>query len=243
MSSTTYQLTITMEQDTIDQLHQENATLLGFKSVQGPSGGKPLVWFSYPRYSLQTDFTWTESYQAYTSINASLDPDTHVVASASYPIILGQTLNVTDPLGGTGIVADGGYEGGISIANQTDTPFVCGMSQLMTSTASGPLCAFQLPGNNLDVIIPIEKVLLMFASGQVNTGTVIEKTFGSGALVDLTGPGQNVQSLTYDFNKGWGGGSALTIVAPNAELAPLLISGVPPQVALSARVRGAATRR
>jgi len=97
----------------------------------------------------------------------------------------------------------------------------------LTTHEATPLCAFPLFGNNMDVIIPIEKVLLMFSTTPVNTGTVIEQSYGSGLLIDLTA--ENHRSVGYDINKGWswGGYSWAQSVPPSAELVPLLIEPPP----------------
>lgn len=76
----------------------------------------------------------------------------------------------------------------------------CGISQMVAGSAK-PMCAFPLSGSDLDVFAPIEKVFLMFATKQVNTGTVIEQSFGQGVFIDLTA--QNSRNLTYDIDAGW----------------------------------------
>ena len=87
------------------------------------------------------------------------------------------------------------------------------------------MCAFNLYGNSLDVIAPIEMVLFMFASDQINTGTVIEKAFSQGLLIDLTGAPNNTRTVSFDINKGWewGGERWATKVPPSSKLIPLLI--------------------
>ena len=86
------------------------------------------------------------------------------------------------------------------------------------------MCAFELHGGNLDVMEPIEKVLLMFASNTKNTGTVIYKSYGPGLMIDLT---QNqTRNVNYDINKDWewGGASWAVEYKPNTNLVPILIT-------------------
>ena len=141
-------------------------------------------------------------------------------ASYATDINLGQMLNVV--AGGTGAVVDGGPATAISIQNTTATPFTCGISE-MTAGSAKPLCAFPLYGNQMDVMAPIEKVLLMFSTTPINTGTVIEQAYSSGIFIDLTSAQQ--RAVKFDINNGWdwGGFAWARQVAPNSNLVPLLI--------------------
>lgn len=49
-----------------------------------------------------------------------------------------------------------------------------------------PLCALPLYGKQLNAMPPIQKVMLTFATNQVNTGTVIDKAYSQSILIDLT---------------------------------------------------------
>jgi len=60
--------------------------------------GSPLVWFATKTFSLNTEVSWQEEYQAYTS-RTEIKPNVKIVAAASYAIDLEQTLNVTSSAG------------------------------------------------------------------------------------------------------------------------------------------------
>ncbi|MCA9527348.1 MAG: hypothetical protein KC549_13750 [Myxococcales bacterium] len=219
--ATPYSIDISMSQSTVAALVNGGFKLYAFKGVQTTmGGGAPVVWFESTAFSLTTTISWEEQYQAYTSTSAII-PSGRIVASAAYDADLGQELTVTSSAG-TGTVGNGATDGAISILNATTTPFTCGISQVVNNQAS-PLCAFPLFGNNLDVMAPIEKVLLMFATDSINTGTVIYKAYSQGVLVDLTGATD--RDVSYDMNTGWawGGFSWGQAVAPNKDLVPLLI--------------------
>ena len=221
---TTYAVNINMDQSTVKDLSANNYKLYGFKAVQTTANGSPLVWFSTSAFSLNTYISWDVLYNAYTS-KSVIKPNTKIVASAAYQIDLRQTLNVTDK-SGTGTVDSGsGVTGAISIHNLIDDPFTCGISQSDPSGTPTPMCAFPLFGGGLDVIAPIEKVLFMFATDQINTGTVIEKAFSRGVLVDLTGAPGNTRSVFFDINKGWSwnGEPWAKQVPATSNLTPLLI--------------------
>jgi hypothetical protein len=220
LAATNYSVMITMSAATVQALLAGNYYLYGFKAVQATQGGgAPLVWFQTQGYSASTNVAWTEQYQAYTS-TSQIIPNGQITASFSTDIDLGQTLQVQ--AGGIGQVVNGGPSTAISILNQTSTQFTCGISQTQNGV-SAPLCAFPLYGNQMDVIVPIEKVLLMFSTLPVNTGTVIYQAYSSGILVDLTA--SNQRSVGFDINAGWswGGYSWGQQVPPNSNLVPLLI--------------------
>jgi hypothetical protein len=63
---------------------------------------------------------------------------------------------------GGGEVVQGRAPLAVSIHNPADRPFTYGIAQLVGSS-SGPVCAFPLHGNGLDVIAPGEEVLLAFS--------------------------------------------------------------------------------
>ncbi|MEZ4471342.1 MAG: hypothetical protein R3F60_11185 [bacterium] len=223
LMATQYSIEISLPQATVDALVTGKYQLYAFKGVQTTvGGGAPVVWFKSSAFSLTTQIVWEEQYQAYTSMSAII-PSGQINASAAYDADLAQILTVTSTAG-TGTVGDGGTPGAISILNNTTSPFTCGISQVVAGQAS-PLCAFPLYGNGLDVMAPIEKVLLMFATDSINTGTVIYKAYSQGILIDLTGVTD--RDVSFDINKGWswGGYSWGQGVAPNADLVPLLIDG------------------
>lgn len=229
-----YQVVITMPQATADTLNQNGYQLYGFKAVSGPAGGKPVVWFATGNYGLNTRVQWTESYRVFTSRNTNVGPNTQVSVDNDYPAGLNDVLTVTSPTG-TGAVADGGPEDAISVVNATSTPFTCGISQLQSDGTYAPLAVFPLFGNTEDEMVPVEKVFLMFASPTVDTGTVIEKSFSSGILIDLTGAPQDgsgvvTRNVSFDINSSWSDNEQTwgTVLPPNTALVPLLIQGQVP---------------
>jgi hypothetical protein len=215
-----YEVIITMTPNTVTKLVSGNFNLYGFKAVQSSQGGGvPLVWFKTDTFSATTNVDWQVQYQAYTS-RSDIIPNGQIEASYATDINLGQMLNVV--AGGTGAVVDGGPSTAISVNNTTATPFTCGISEMTGGTAK-PLCAFPLYGNQMDVMAPIEKVLLMFSTTPVNTGTVIEQAYSSGIFIDLTSAPQ--RNVAFDINNGWdwGGFAWAKQIAPNSNLVPLLI--------------------
>ncbi|HEX8432128.1 MAG TPA: hypothetical protein VF625_12620, partial [Longimicrobium sp.] len=204
--STNYRVSITMQQATANTLTDNGFSLYAFKAVQGTGKGAPVVWFSSQDIGLATTIDWSESYQAYTSRTEVIAAGATITADNSYDSDLGGILTVNETIG-TGAVTEGGDPRGISINNTTETQFVCGISQLQNGVYA-PIAAFPLFGLNENLLVPVEKVFLMFATRTLDTGTVIEKAFSSGMMIDLTGAtpdakGVVSRQVAYDVNTGW----------------------------------------
>jgi hypothetical protein len=222
----TYQVNITMPGDTVTALMDNGFNLYGFQVVQSSAGGSPVAWFKTTDFALTTAITWEVGYQAFTS-RSQIRPTVQIVAEASYPTELGQVLTVSNAMG-IGEVAQGTplqtVPSGISILNTTSTQFTCGLQQQQPGGAFGPICAFPLFGNNMDVIVPIEQVYLMFSSMPINTGSVVEQAYGPGITINLTG--SPTQTVAYDINGGWSwadNASWAQKYPPNQSLVPLII--------------------
>jgi hypothetical protein len=222
MAGTPYSVSIKMDEATVNGLSRGSFSLYAFKAVSSAAGdGRPTVWASTATYSTNTTIDWTENYYAYASLN-EVKNGVKFGASDTKQIDLGQTLMVAaNAIGSVDPMV--GIDGSICVHNTTSTPFSCGLAQ-PSPLASGPspVCAFPLYGHNTDVITPLQKVALMFASQPLATGSVVEQAFGQCLLVDLTGT--TYMNLSYDLNGGWKWpGNSATILKSN-EFIPALIS-------------------
>lgn len=212
VASDTYSVTIAMDEETVTGLGSGGFSLYGFKAVTSSrTDGKPVVWFASTDFSQSTVVSWQVSYSAYTSSSTVKDAE-EIVASFTTSIELGQTLLVNLP-GGEGSVEDSGQAHAVTITNTTGDPYTCGVAApVQPGAPATPLCAFPLYGEDTDVFLPIEKVVLMFASNPVDTGVVVEQAFGQTIVIDLTEAAS--RDVTYDINKGWtwdGGAWAQTL--------------------------------
>jgi len=225
VASETYHVTIAMTADTAEALAASGFALMGFKAVGATDkAGVPLVWFRATHYSLSTAVTWHSRYQAYTATHAT-GSSASIDAMASYDIASGQVLEVQHPTG-TGVVRLGGTPGAISFHNQTTTLFTCGISQYQAGVAA-PIASFPLHGKSLQVAVPMERVLLVFATVLLEPGTPVRTSPGLGVLLDLGDAHE--RSVTYDINAGWrwGGHPWAQEVPPDADIVPLLIVSLP----------------
>jgi hypothetical protein len=216
-----YNLNISMDGETVEKLESMGMHLYAFKAVKATgNAGRPLVWFRSDTFSLNTQVNWRVEYQAYSSRN-EIVPNGQIVSSAAYPADLGQTFTITGTRG-TGEVTQAGDPRAITIRSAVETRFSCGVSQ-KNDNGYAPICALPIFNGFADVIVPVEKVLVMFASDTVNTGTVITKAYSPAVLVDLTGVTSRTVSYSIDKKWSWGGATWARGVEADADLVPLLI--------------------
>lgn len=215
-----YEVDIRLSPDTLQALMASGYSLLVLKAVQtNNSGAAPLVWFRTDQLMLTTSVTWQEQYQAYISPNQIVSNGI-IHPGAAVDISVGQTAQVSAD--GVMTATDGGESSAIAIFNQDYQTWTCGISQVVASQMN-PVCAVQVIRNMVDIITPVEQVLLMFSNMSMTTGTVMVKASNFGLLVDLRGAAQ--RTVQFDINNGWnwGGGAWGRYVEPNANLTPILI--------------------
>ena len=204
------EVSIAMNTDTLAALSNSGFSLYGFKATGNSNlAGRPLIWLRMINYAATTIVNWTNQYEAYIS-NSPIVSNTGVIVGTSAGITPGETLQVG--AGGSVAVLREGPPTSISIYNSTEQPFTCGLSQNQTGTFT-PFCAFSLNGNTVDVITPLEKVLFMFSTASVPTGTVIDQAFSyagpgaytAGILIDVNE--DEPRSVSFDINEGWSWGA------------------------------------
>lgn len=239
--ATDYEIDISLSQTTLNDLKNGGFSLYAFKAVQATvNGGAPLVWFKTDSFLTTTQVKWQEQYQAYIS-TSEIIANGEIDASNSINMNLGQTADVSE--NGLLTSAQGGTSGAVSILNQGSAEWTAGISQ-MTNGVANPMVAIPLYGNMMDVVAPIEKVLVMFATESVNTGVVIYQSYSQGLMIDLTA--DNTRAVNFDINTGWDadGGTWATKIEANADLVPLLITTDSQQSFVQhSAVRGPAQRR
>lgn len=198
-----YEININLLDGTAQKLLAGGYSLYAFKGVKGPKGGMPMVWFKTRNFLANVSVKWSEVYGAYISNHEVLKPNVTVTAQKTFDNVdLGQIVTIQNA-GGDGDVTKGGEAGAITISNNSGIPFTTGISQRNEQGGVMPMCAFPLHGMDTDVITPLEKVLLIFATKSVNTGTVIKQAFGEGLMLDMTTKADMPVSVTYEIDKGW----------------------------------------
>lgn len=239
--STPYQVTISMDAQTVEALYDSQYGLYAFAAVQcSDQAGAPLVWMKRP-YLENTVVEWPAKYAVYTALPGAGGP---VVPGMSAPVALGETLAVQPS--GVGVVTEGGTAGAITILNGTTRPFRCGISQPGSGQGMAPVCVMPLYGNFSQIIRPLPQILLLFATESPAVGEAASLAPGPGVLVNLGDAPQ--RAVSFDVNGGWDWGMATwgTPVPAGTPLAPLLVEPSPGLAAqalrlASDRATGAAT--
>jgi hypothetical protein len=239
-----FQVNLNLDGQTVIDLTKNGFLLYGFKGLDGPPKAAPVVWFSTNQFSESNQIIWQEQYGGYTSRTTPIAPKAKIVAEASAPMTLGQLMTID--AGGVPTVTNDQDLGMLEILNATNTTFTCGVTVVdPVSQTANAICAFELLPGDLEEFLPIEKIFLMFATVPVDTGTVIEQSFGPGILIDMTGQtAPVVVSFTTSIANGWSGPGNTTNFAADADLLSLLINaGGSSGVAQRAGQRALARRR
>lgn len=220
--TTACQVTISMDAQTVEALYGSGYALYAFAAVQcSDQAGAPLVWMKLP-YAENTVVKWPAQYAAYTAFPGAGGP---VVPGFSIPVAPGQTLTVQPS--GIGVVTEEGTAGAVTILNGTTSPFRCGISQPGSGGGMAPVCVMPLYGNFAQIIRPLPRILLLFATGSPAVGETVSLALGPGVLVDLDGDPE--RAVSFDLNEGWDWGKATwgTPVPAETPLAPLLVEPSP----------------
>jgi hypothetical protein len=205
-----------MSTDTVQALADSNYALYGLRGVaSSDAAALPLVWLKSQDYAQSTEISYSDELKAYTSMTA-LSPGTPVNVGFAIPIADGQLLTVNGP-GGSGAVTQDGVAGSVSIVNSTNREFTCGIFEDAT-----PVCGMPLYGSGLQLIVPVPKIFLMFATTPMSLGTAIALSTGPGVLIDQTTEADC--AVRFDINDGWSGDGAPYVqpLPPRTNLVPLL---------------------
>jgi hypothetical protein len=225
-----YQVSIKMNEKTLALMKENDYKLYAFRAVEkkGGGAGKPLVWKVITDILSTNTMSWNVSYGGYISTQ-SLDENSCIDQRDDQIINLGDTFSI-DNKGVPRVISGTGTKGTIAFHNESPNDYTCGISEYAGKDTSGndifnPMCGFTiLHGDFSDLITPITRLLLMFATDTIETATVIEKALSSGIVVDLSA--SNKREVTYDEAGGWSAdnlGESIPF-ASNSDMSPLLIN-------------------
>lgn len=213
-TGTSYQITITLNDATLNALMNGGFSLCTMKATATTAGGgQPLAWQVTKQFATSMSVQWTSACAV-----ATIQYLDDIISVVSAPIDYGQLFDLS-----TQKTAGGGLPAAMSILNPTPAQYVSGLC----SEAGGsyaPTASFPLFGNMMNAFAPIERVLLMFTAYPAQAGKPILRAYSQGLLVDLTSA--TSRAVSYDINDGWsweGQQPWAQSVAPNTFLTPLLI--------------------
>ncbi|HEX3582808.1 MAG TPA: hypothetical protein VH087_13660 [Thermoanaerobaculia bacterium] len=220
------QVTISCSSETVAALVRDGSALVVLSAVQTHNrSGVPLVWYRTKAFSNFTELTWSPTYAAYASLNG---------ASTSSPIKLGQRFEVA--AGPVGTVENNGIPGAILLHNRSQAQYSCGISQSAPGGTLNRVCAFPFCGGNVQTIVPLPWIVLLFTTVAVTVGEPLppemEVSFVDQVATGTTGPAlslnlsaQPVVAVQYDVNTGWSWFSSVegaSVIDPS-QIVPTLI--------------------
>jgi hypothetical protein len=223
-----YGVNLNMSASTVAKAKAMGFTLYGFKSVKTSSqGAAPVVWFKDEDYLQTNIITWSEQYQAYTSLTDPIGGGS-IASLTAANADLGQEAdvdlygNITVKNGTPGLVTDNSAQA-ITIVNTSDVPFTTGLASVQNGVSKA-MCAVPLYGYTSTFIAPIETITLMFASENVDTGSVVYRTYAQALQIDLTA--SNTRTVAFDINSSWSWGNEAwgTLIPRGEDLQPYVIN-------------------
>jgi len=223
-----YKVIVNMSGDTVAKAKALGFKLYGFKSVKsGSPATQPVVWFKDQDYLQTNTIDWSEQYQAFTSLNdpiggGSISSLTSANADLGQEADVDQYGNINVKNGTPGLVTDKSAQA-ITIINTSAAHFTAGLASVQDGVSKA-MCAMPLHGNNSNFIAPIEKITLMFAGDNIDTGAVVSRTYAQALQIDLTS--SNTRTVAWDIDKSWSWGNESwgTLIQRGEDLQPFIIS-------------------
>ncbi len=228
--ATTYKVQVKLDDTTLSALNAQQLQLQVFKGVKSsssPASAASTVWIAFDTFSSVVDISWQETFGGYI-VNKEPITGATVQIGNQKNMDLG-TVMTLNPDGTTTLSTNNGVSGAVVISNKQDVGgWFCGMTQSVNGGAPTAICSFPLNGNFSDIMMPYESLVLVFASPQVSTGTVVEETISQSVTVTLSG-GTPSAVLAFDINKGWNtnGNPYAVINTSSINLASTLIVPIP----------------
>ncbi|NLS21016.1 hypothetical protein HGP16_31440 [Rhizobium sp. P40RR-XXII] len=230
-ASSAYKIALSMVPATVEALIDGGYFLCGMFAAQMTNdAARPTIAFATQSITPNMLIEWMPAIAAYTS-NDPMESGRLIKPGYETAITEGQTFFVTT--GGVGDVKGEGPLSKIAIANTTSTPFTVGFARSVSaSEASVPIFAVPLYGNQINVAVPLPKILLLFTTAEFKPGTLVDRltikflptaSYSSSLLV--TADQIQMRELSYDIDGGWSWGlySWAQLVSGDADLAKVLI--------------------
>ncbi|MEY4249982.1 MAG: hypothetical protein RJA87_1615 [Pseudomonadota bacterium] len=223
-----YTVIVNLSADTVAKAKALGFKLYGFKSVKASSNAtQPVVWFKDTDYLQTNRIDWSEQYQAFTSLTdpiggGAISALTSANADLGQEADVDQYGNITVKNSTPGLVTDNSAQA-VTIINTSDLPFTAGLASVQNGVSKA-MCAMPLYGNTSNFVAPIEKITLMFASDNVNTGSVVSRTYSQALQIDLTA--SNTRTVAFDINTSWSWGNEAwgTLIPRGENLQPFIIT-------------------
>lgn len=195
-----YSIHVELSNESLSTLTTNKWQLQAFKGVKSSGTGKPTLWQDITTFSNKNKVEWEDKYAGYVD-NIKISKGTTIdVSSNNQPMDPGEKL-VLNPDGTTTVTTNDAMANAFTFYNAKGEEWVCGIAQY-ANNAYSPICVFDLYGHTEDFIEPYDKVVLVFSTAQVDTGSVVEEALS--ASIELTlSPSAPAITVGYDINTSW----------------------------------------
>lgn len=200
-----FTVTVSIDDKSIEEM--TNYVLYGFKAVKtADSQTSPIVWFASTDYTTTTDISWHTEYQSYAAPYKQSGP---VSSYSARDITLGKTMKIKNKKCLGEVSGDPDPSKPIKVMNGLDdTQFRTGIAQRPSLTNEfRPLCVSKIIADGTNAFMPVEKIMLIFATEAVDEGAVITQAFSAGLLIDVTGASERKVNFSTSNSWKWDAGA------------------------------------
>lgn len=187
---TTYEITITLDDDEANSLANRGMALMGFKALQSTptKGTNPTIWFSTQTFGQTITLTWTEKYMVYTSKQSG--DAVRIKATNKYEMDRGDVFTINSNLGTGTVTTPDKPQPHFTIDGQDklDTPLITGLMQAdpLDSKKMNVICAIPMGPHEKVYVAPVQTVYLIFSTEVKETGSVVYRDVTRPFRIDLT---------------------------------------------------------
>ena len=228
-----YTVSIDLDSSTLTALKNGGFSMHAFKGVKTSSPGSsalPTLWFQQDRFSSTVDISWADTFGGYFSAT-DIKENAVVKISTEDLMNLGDILTLQE--NGGSAKTSGGVSTAYNFKSDKTETWTCGLTTSAKGGEATPICAFPQYGAVANVLMPYDKVLLLFTQEQQDTGSVLQTAVSSSISIIMSPQVPDI-GVAFDINTGWNTRSQPQAVSNpvNFDMAPDLI------VPLSSTVSG-----
>ena len=198
----TYKITIDLDSTTLSALKDGGFSMHAFKGVKTSAPGSnalPTLWFQQDRFASKVDISWKDTFGGYFSAT-DIKENAVIDISTSSAMTLGDILTLLD--NGDNSLSTGGVPTAYNFKSDKTETWTCGLTVSAKGTEATPICAFPQYGAAANVLMPYDKVLLLFTQEQQDTGSVLQ-TAVTMSISIIMSPQVPEISVAFDINTGW----------------------------------------
>ncbi|HVW14157.1 MAG TPA: hypothetical protein VHB54_10050 [Mucilaginibacter sp.] len=211
----TYEVSISLDNETIQQLYAGGYSLQIFKGAKSSQNNALIaLWTTVKEFANTIMLNWSVPYGIFYGEQTTIKNGViEVYNTQAAP--LGSVITILQD--GTANVVPGAGDS-FTIQNELSgfSEYSCGLIQSINSGKPVPTCIISSPIAANNVIGPLETLVLTFSKANTQAGTIVEQTTTPSVTIMLSNK-VNAVSLGFDINDGWSNNNN----SPNITINPL----------------------